>query len=59
MFAGPLVWSARAAEVEMQRVALLVDHDVDVHRLFQLDAVVVDEPFRLEASIRPLGDRRP
>src|ERR1700738_1205678 len=55
---GSLGLVGRAAEIEGQRIALLLDHDMDAHRLLQLDAVVVDEPFRLKASVRPLRDRR-
>ena len=42
----------------MQLVALLLDHDVDAHRLFQIDAVVVDEALGLEAAVRPFRDGR-
>ena len=48
---GPLGLAGRAAEIEMQRLAGLVDEDVDAHRLFQIDAIVINEAFRLEAAI--------
>ena len=41
----------------MEPVALLLDDDVDAHRLFQVDAVVVDEALGLVAAVRPFGDR--
>src|SRR5262245_52041191 len=41
----------------MQALAGLLDHDVDAHRLLQVDAVVVDEALRLEAAVGPFGHR--
>src|SRR5262245_41101158 len=40
----------------MDRIACLLDDNVDAHRPVQGDAVVVDEALGLAASIRPLGD---
>ena len=40
----------------MDRVALLFHHDMDAHRLVQIDAVVVDEALGLEAAVDPFGD---
>ena len=40
----------------MDAVALLLDHDVDAHRLFEIDAVVVDEALGLEAAVLPFGE---
>ena len=40
----------------MDAVALLFDHDVDADRLFQVDAVVVDEALGLEAAVLPFGE---
>ena len=53
---GPLVWSAEPREIEMDAVALLLDDDMDAHRLFQIDAVVVDEALGLEAAVLPFGE---
>jgi hypothetical protein len=44
------------AEIEMEPIVLLVDDDVDAHGHLQVDAVVVDEPLRLEAAVLPFGD---
>ena len=42
----------------MQPVAALLGDHVDAHRLFQLDAVVVDEALGFVAAVGPFGDRR-
>ena len=42
----------------MQPVRLFVDDDMDAHRLFQFHAVIVDEPLRLEAAVRPFRNCR-
>jgi hypothetical protein len=42
----------------MQVVAVFLGDDVNAHRFFQFDAVVVDEAFRFVASVGPFGDRR-
>ena len=55
---GPFGLVGRAAEIEMQPVGLFVDDDMDAHRLFQFHAVVVDEPLRLEAAVRPFRNCR-
>ena len=42
----------------MQPVALLLDDDMDAHRLFQLDAVVIDEALGFVAAVAPIRRRR-
>src|SRR6266540_3753761 len=40
----------------MQPVSFLFYDDVDAHRAFQVDAVIIDETLRLETAVLPLGD---
>jgi hypothetical protein len=42
----------------MQHVALFLGNHVDAHRLFQRDAVVVDEALGFVAAVGPFGDGR-
>src|SRR5499427_4956249 len=42
----------------MKLVCALLYDDVDAHRLFQVDTVIIDEPFGFEAPAVPFGDRR-
>ena len=41
----------------MQPVAALLGDHMNAHRLFQLDAVVVDKALGLVAAVGPFGDR--
>src|SRR5262249_12153188 len=43
-------------EIEVDVVALLLDHDMDADRLAEFDTVIVDEALRLEAAVMPFGD---
>ena len=43
----------------MKLVSALLYDDVDAHRLFQVDTVIIDEPFGLKAPVVPFRDRRP
>ena len=55
MLAGP--WSGRPSRRNRNAAfALFRRDDVDAHRLFQIDAVVVDETFGLEAAVGPFGE---
>ena len=56
MFAGPLVWSARAGEVEKQMIAFLRDLHMEAHRLVEIDAVAVDETLAFAYAVRPRSD---
>jgi hypothetical protein len=40
----------------MDAISRLLDHDMDAHRLFEIDAVVVDEALGLEAAVLPFGE---
>src|SRR6266540_4739293 len=40
----------------MQPVSFLFYDDVDAHRTFQIDAVIIDETLGLETAVLPLGD---
>ena len=40
----------------MDRLALLLHHDMDAHRLVEIDAVVIDETLGFEAPVDPFGD---
>src|SRR5689334_17265067 len=41
----------------MDAVALLVDDNMNAHRLFQIDSVIVDEALSLKTPVLPLGER--
>ena len=56
MLAGPLGLVGRAGEIEVQAVAAFLGDHVDAHRLFQRDAVVVDETLGFVAAVGPFGD---
>ena len=53
---GSLGLIRRAGEIEMQRVALFLGDHMDAHRLFQRDAVVIDEALGFVAAVGPFGD---
>ena len=54
MLAGPLVWSAEPLKSKLSFSPRFSTDDMDAHRLVQIDAVVVDEAFRLEPPIRSI-----
>src|SRR3954452_634447 len=43
----------------MDAVACLLHHDMDAHRLFQLDAIVVDKALGFEAAVLPFREGLP